>query len=126
MGLLRSALNCAVMAIGLFSGSVAATAAELDRTIQFDIPAQPLESALIEFSKQANIPVVVAQHAADGMSAPALHARVAADAALKKLLNATGLLFREVDGTVTITPLTPRRATLRCRRPVAKSWIGFL
>jgi iron complex outermembrane recepter protein len=92
--LLMSALN-----------SVPAQSAELDRTVNFDIPAQPLESALRVFSRQANIQLVIAPNAARDASAPTLRGALTASAALTELLDASGLKYASVGHTVTIAPL---------------------
>jgi outer membrane receptor protein involved in Fe transport len=102
----------------LFSviAAIAATpapTAELDRPVKFDIAAQPLQSALFAFSKQANIQVIIAPDAARGVNAPALSGTLPAGAALTELLDASGLKYSEVGGTVTVAPAgngtTPRQ-----------------
>jgi outer membrane receptor protein involved in Fe transport len=95
-----------VLTITAALSAASARSADLDQPVAFDIAAQPLNSALLAFSKQAKVQVIVAPNATTGLSAPAVHATMAADAALNELLRASGLQYREVNGTVTIAPVS--------------------
>ncbi len=95
-----------VLTITAALSAAPARSADLNQPVAFDIPAQPLNSALLAFSKQAKIQVVVAPNATTGLSAPAVHATMAADVALNELLRASGLQYHEVNGTVTIAPVS--------------------
>src|SRR5690242_17462228 len=58
----------------------------LDRSITFDIPAEPLDESLIEFSKQAGVPVSVAAQSVHRIRAPALKGTLVASVALAEIL----------------------------------------
>lgn len=83
---------------------VSARAVDLDRAVAFDIEPQPIGSALIEFSRQANIQVVIAPEIA-GTAAEflALHGTVPARVALDMLLRNTGLKYDTVGKSVSVT-----------------------
>src|SRR3979490_2265694 len=83
-----------------------APAADLGRLVTFDIPAQPLSTALLAYSDQAKIPVTVESKAVDRLTAPALNGRYFADRAWGRRLEGTGQTYQEVgNGTVAIRPL---------------------
>jgi len=92
-----------------------AWSADLGRTIAFNIPAQPLDSALIAFAKQAHVQVVIAPFATQGMSAPAVTGSLSAGAALTELLDASGLRYQEFGDTVTVLSGSSHSATATIR-----------
>ncbi|MDH4981227.1 TonB-dependent receptor [Hyphomicrobium sp. D-2] len=59
----------------------------------FNIPAQPLASALIAFSRQTNIEVFVPSSVASGKKSTAVSGAMSSDAALQTLLAGTGLTY---------------------------------
>ncbi|MNH83954.1 Ferripyoverdine receptor precursor [compost metagenome] len=64
----------------------------------FDIPAQPLGSALVAFARQSGVQVMAGEaDAADRRSHP-VRGRMTSDAALRRLLKGTGLTARNVGG----------------------------
>jgi hemoglobin/transferrin/lactoferrin receptor protein len=72
-------------------------------TRDLDIPAQPLASALIAFSRQARIQIFADQALVAGKSAPAVSGTLAPSAALGQLLAGSGLSYRfKSANTVTI------------------------
>ncbi len=78
-------------------------AVTLSRTVAFDIPAQSLSSALLQFSTQSGVEFTVATKALEGRRVPAIKGTYATDRALTLLLANTGLKFETVDdGTVAI------------------------
>lgn len=79
------ALSCS---IPLFS---AAPAAAQTATRTYDIPAQPLSAALLEFSRQADILVVVAPKLAAGRRSQSVKGTMSADQAVRILLGGTQL-----------------------------------
>jgi iron complex outermembrane recepter protein len=82
---------------GLFlAQSVAAATVDLSQVIQFDIPAQTLGAALLRFSEQAQLQVIVESRLAESVSAPPLKGAYTRGAALKLLLAGSGLTFRMV------------------------------
>jgi iron complex outermembrane recepter protein len=66
-----------------------AVAPEKVRT--FKIPAQPLSSALLEYSKQSDMPVLVSQTMVEGKKSPGVSGSYTPTEALKRLLAGTGL-----------------------------------
>ena len=98
----RTALMGAAAALTLAVG-LAAARAEDDRATRFDIPAQPLGRALIEFSEQADTVVVAPDAILSGKQAPAVSGTMAPGEALDRLLEGTGLKYRRGDkGQMTI------------------------
>jgi len=82
--------------------SFTALAVDLERKVDFDIPAQSLSAALIQFSHQAKIQVIasdnISQQATQGITGPHTIRQ-----ALKQLLGASGLGYRLVgDSSITI------------------------
>lgn len=76
--------------------------AEAER-INFDIPPQPLRSALTTFAEQSGWQLFYSAEVAEGIQSPGLSGIYAPDRALKELLAGTGLAFRMTDPrTVTI------------------------
>lgn len=74
----------------------------LQREILFRIEPGPVESALIQFSRQAEMQVVLAPDTAVDITVSAVHGRFAAGAALTALLKGTGLVYTTVGNTVTV------------------------
>jgi outer membrane receptor protein involved in Fe transport len=83
-------------------GPIAVAAVSLDRTVAFRIPSQPLDSALIEFSRQADVQLAIDAAALDRIQAPELEGILPVGAALAKLLSRSGLAYSTVGATVTI------------------------
>lgn len=69
---------------------------DLSRVIQFDIPAQRLGAALLEFSRQARVQIIVESRLAESLGAPGLKGEYARGSALEILLHGSGLTFRAV------------------------------
>ena len=81
-----------------------ASALDLARKVDFNVPAQPLTSAVLEFSKQAGIQLVASGQKLDGVASPGVQGRHAIDEALGALLRGTGFGFRVVgDNTIALT-----------------------
>lgn len=86
-----------LLAFGLVAGSAGqASAATLDRTVSFDIDAQPLEKALLAFSQQANIQVVLNMEPVAQAAAPALKGNVPARTGLDELLRNSGYRYAAI------------------------------
>ncbi|MGE5501951.1 MAG: TonB-dependent receptor domain-containing protein, partial [Ignavibacteriales bacterium] len=78
--------------------SLAAPAAEQNLR-DFDIAPQPLQSALLEFSRQSNSPVVASTSLLKGLSAPGVQGRMDEGQALNTLLAGSGLYaLQSADG----------------------------
>ncbi|MGE5565337.1 MAG: TonB-dependent receptor domain-containing protein [Parcubacteria group bacterium] len=71
--------------------ATAAPAFAEDATHTFDIPAQPLSSALLAYSHQTDIPVIASMDLLAGKTAPAVKGDMAEGQALAMLLQGTGL-----------------------------------
>jgi iron complex outermembrane receptor protein len=96
----------------LCSASAQARGAELDRTVTFDIESQALEKALVTFSQQANIQVVLNVGSVGSAEAPALKAAVPARVGLQELLRGTGYQFAAV-GERTVSVMRENSDELR-------------
>lgn len=71
----------------------------------FDIPAQPLTSALHSFAETSGLQVSFPSDMAAGVSSPGLNGSYTPEAGLQLLLSGTGLTYRFTDpGTVTLVP----------------------
>lgn len=75
---------------------------KLLQLVTFHIEKGPLESSLIQFSRQAEVQIVLAPDSAANVVAPAVSGRLQVDAALTALLKGTGLVYTAVGNTVTV------------------------
>src|SRR5436305_1789825 len=69
-------------------------ALDLNQRKQFDIPAQKLSMALVEFSRQANAPIVSSTPDVERFASPGVTGRMSLKEALRALLQGTGLDIR--------------------------------
>ncbi|MBL8270062.1 STN domain-containing protein [Steroidobacter sp.] len=74
----------------------------LHQVVQFSIERGPLEHALIQFSRQAEVQVVLASNLAGDLVASEVRGSFSASSALTKLLKGTGLVYATVGNTVTV------------------------
>lgn len=80
------------------------TAAAQAKTVQFDIPAQAVGTALLKFAEQARMQVTTPGAAVQTISTAGVRGQYEAGKALEILLRGTGLKFRFVDNeTVVVT-----------------------
>lgn len=85
--------------------ATAAQQAQAETVMSFDIPAQPLDSALIAFSKTAGVQVLVSGELTRGVASPGARGRLTPRNAIAALLAETGLTYRYADAnTVTLMP----------------------
>ncbi len=70
-------------------------AAEWDRTAKFDIAAQALDTALLEFSKQAGIQVLATTETVAGKVTNGVKGELVVERALDELLKGSGLGYRQ-------------------------------
>lgn len=68
----------------------------------FDIPAQPLTSALALFGQQSGLQVTIDGALARGIAAPAVQGRMTGEQALDRLLAASGLRYSMPGGTTVV------------------------
>jgi iron complex outermembrane receptor protein len=96
--------------IALLFGLVLAAAAPAEdiasREVEFDIPAQPLTSALLAFSAQSGLQVVTSGATLPTRDTSAISGRQTINNALNQLLSGTNLTYRTIgETTVTLIPL---------------------
>ena len=97
----RPALPLAALAFAISAASQAETTARVD----FNIQPQALESALIAFTEQAHVQLVVNSDDVRSLRAPGVVGQLSADEALKRLLIASGLTYQMTEsGTVIVRP----------------------
>jgi hypothetical protein len=84
-------------------GTSWARAGTMDREVEFHTSEGPLESALLQLSKQANVPLTLAAYATGELRTPGLAGRLAVRVALEMLLRDSGLSYATMGDTVTIT-----------------------
>lgn len=78
---------------------------ELTREIQFEVPSQPLSSALLQFSEQSSVQVVTLGSSLSGLTSPGVSGKYRVGEALRLILGGTGLTFNSVGGnTVSLVP----------------------
>lgn len=82
------------LATTLGAGHAPAQQAAAQQHVSFDIPAQPLSSALVVYGRQAGLQVSVDADAVRGIGAPAVRGALAPGAALDRLLGGSGLVYR--------------------------------
>lgn len=89
----------------LVLGPTRLLAADPNSQLTFDIPTQPLETSLLELSKQATFQLIVSSGTLPARAAPALVGKMTIKAALERLLRDTDLSYKWVgDHTVTVMP----------------------
>jgi outer membrane receptor protein involved in Fe transport len=71
-------------------------ALDLERHVSFSIPAQPLDAALVEFSKQARLQVVTAGEQVKTLQSGDAVGTLSISDALERILGASGLSFKAV------------------------------
>ena len=90
-------------ALGLETGAYLMAQVDASQPRSFTIPAGDLQSALLAFSQQADLQLIYPADLTAGLRAEALEGAYAPEAALRRLLAGTGLLYRVDDGgTVTL------------------------
>lgn len=92
-----------MFAISTVATPVSARAVDLDRVVEFSIEQQSIESALIAFSKQAHIQVIISPRVDGAAEVHALNATVSARVALDTLLRNTGLTYAASGESVNVT-----------------------
>ena len=104
----------AIVLLASFVDVGAALAEDLDRVARFDIPAQPLDKALLEFGLQAHVQIMFAWRPMVGrLRSPIIKGRYTARQALSVLLKGTQLQYAAHDNTVTIAPDPPQITAAR-------------
>jgi hemoglobin/transferrin/lactoferrin receptor protein len=91
------------------SGILASPALAQTATRSFNIPAQPLASALNAFGRQSGLQVTLAASTSRGVAAQAVSGNLTPDQALARMLAGTGVNYRIANGTAVIG--TPANAS---------------
>ena len=89
---------------------------------EFSIPPQSLASALIEYSKQANVQVLTSGANLESAKSPGVSGKLTAAAALNKLLEGTAFAPEFTDAaTVVVKPGAAKPAATKTNEPQARS-----
>ncbi|MBS0582415.1 MAG: TonB-dependent receptor [Proteobacteria bacterium] len=117
-------LRLLAAALVLFAGTAIRAQPAADAR-EFSIPAQPLASALIEYSRQAGVQVLTSgAHIGDARS-PGVNGRLAVAQALDRLLEGTGFAPEfTAAGTVVVTPRAAAAASAQSGRPPPASMMA--
>jgi hypothetical protein len=99
-----------LVALGLSCAFAANPLGRLEQEVEFHISAGSLETALIQWSTQTQIQVVIAP-SAPKLSVAAIEGRRNAHEVLLELLSDTGLTFRVVAETISVLPKEPQKAS---------------
>src|SRR5690606_29699689 len=82
--------------LGMMSTASLCGAVDLNRQIEFVIPAQKLDAALMEFSRQAKIQVVASTVNLGDFESAGVSGNLSVGEALRKLLADSGLAIKEI------------------------------
>jgi len=104
--------HTACVIAGLTVAALTARAEPLQGTANFDIPAQPLPSALIEFSRQADVQVMGSSTAYAHLRSQEVKGRLRANEALRRLLMKTGLKYSVFRRAVVVNSISSARDRL--------------
>src|SRR5579859_2451128 len=84
----------------------------LGKTVRIDVKAQPLSSALVDFSRAAGVQIVAQTAVVKNFSTHGVHGAKTIGDALTELLDGTGLQFRQAgDRTIAVEEATPPQAS---------------
>ncbi|OZI71582.1 TonB-dependent siderophore receptor [Bordetella genomosp. 12] len=90
----------------------------------FDIPSQPLASALLSYTAATGQQLVMSGDIARGKTAPALRGTYTADEALTRLLAGSGLGWRQSAGTLIVSPLPAAAGEAATLEPIPVKGVG--
>lgn len=93
----RGTIAALILTGGLLAANLVAAAVDLSRRVQFDIPAQPLSTALLRFSEQASVQLAAPSELLGGLETRGVRGEHAMDEALDVLLQGTGLTYQALD-----------------------------
>ena len=93
----------------LFSSAIPAHADGLDQVRDFNIEEQALDSALIEFSEQAGVQLMVPTELVVGLRSPSIAGQYATDNALVALLDGSELTFQTIGNDTVALQATDER-----------------
>ena len=108
-GLIRSAT--AILVLTCMAAVSVAHAGPLDKISAFDVTAQTLDKALLQFGAQAHVRISFAWNSVDAKRATEpLKGSYTVRAALRRLLKGTHLAYSAAGNTIAIRPDTPKRS----------------
>ena len=93
----RSLLLALILIFGLIFGTSLPSRGQIEDRQNFDISAQPLSTALLDFAAQANLSLLVRKQDTKGKKSPGLKGDLYPKEALDLLLEGTGLGFEYID-----------------------------
>ncbi len=100
----RSLLFALILIFGLIFGTSLPSRGQVEDRQNFDISAQPLSSALLDFAAQANLSLLVRKQDTRDKKSPDLKGNLYPREALGRLLEGTGLGFEYIDSrTVSVS-----------------------
>jgi iron complex outermembrane receptor protein len=101
---LRSAALLGVVVASVIA-RVAVAASALDKEVTLDIAPQALDSALLQFSKQSGVQIMLAADSVHQQMTPGIKGTLSAGSALKRLLDDSGLSYKASTESVLILPI---------------------
>jgi outer membrane receptor protein involved in Fe transport len=105
---------CGMTAVGALLHAAPALSevrkANIDAPQEFHIPSQPLDTALLQYSRQSGLQVISSAPVVANKIAPALNGVKTARQALEALLRSSNLSFIASGSTVTIVPASAQQA----------------
>jgi len=116
--LLSGAILAAVLSAPLAMAQQAAPAISAEARMTFDIPAQPLSSALTAFGIQSGYQVAVDQSVLAGLQSPGVRGSFAPREALRQVLGTSGLVARFTDLRSVVLDRPPQGAGAAVLPPV--------
>ncbi len=87
------------LSVAVVSPAVSAEAARFSQETKFQIGPQTLTSAVIQFSEQSGVQIVTTDTRVSGLKTRGVSGKLSVNEALKKLLEGTGLRFKQVGET---------------------------
>ena len=121
---MRSTLGrcCVLLVLVCLASGAAAATLDLDARLEFNIPPQQLATALVEFSRQANAPVVSSTQQIDGLHSPGVSGSASLRDALRALLAETNLSYRVTDsGAIAVAAFAGNTAGLDAGKKEGKN-----
>lgn len=99
----RMLLQTLALAMAMTFSAPPSLAAAQDATVRIDLPAQPLDNALLQLGEQASLQILFLPETVRGLKAPALSGELTPDQALARLLAGTGIQFRRDGSRVSLS-----------------------
>lgn len=90
-------------------------------TLSVSLPSQPLATSLNLLARQAGVQLIAAPASLDGKTAPAVSGSMTLEGALGQLLSGSGLAWKLIGGTVSITPSASSDGTLTVTASVSNA-----